>query len=169
MSAEGRRLWHGGVPGLRKGDLILPGQARKHHYGCPFCEARSAQAAGGPKPSHDALSERPDRVYATTQRLYARHYASLFGRGDLYRVRAQDDAAVERSWEDTVPTWTAPAWLVVAVVDRAVLLTWGERRRLTREWETYDLAAEALRQLKQDAGLGAGFGALSAGQEKSSS
>jgi len=141
--SDGLLFWHGGVPGLRAGDLILPGHERKHLDGCVFCEARAAQASGGPKPALDALSERPDRVYATTHRLYARYYASLFGRGDLYRVRAQDDAELERSWEDYVPTWTARAWLVVAVVDRAVMLTWPERRRLVREWEMYELLAYA--------------------------
>jgi hypothetical protein len=89
-------------------------------------------------------------VYATSDRLYAKYYASLWGRGDLYRV--EPAGPVERSPEDTVPTWMAPAWRVLAVVDRAVLLTWPERRRLYREWGAHDMAAAAADPLKLPAG-----------------
>jgi hypothetical protein len=72
----------------------------------------------------------------TTSREYARHYASLWGRGDLYRVEAVGPMA--RSTEDTMPTWTAPAARVLAVYDRAVLLTWSQRRALLRQWTAAD-------------------------------
>lgn len=78
-------------------------------------------------------------VYLTTDREYARHYASLWGRGDLYRVEAVGD--LTRSTEDTIETWTAPAARVLAVYDRAVLLTWSQRRALGRRWATADAAA----------------------------
>lgn len=133
--------WHGGAPGLRTGDLILPGHQRKHHDGCPWCEARARQAEGGAASPIDPLAEHPDMVYATTHKLYAKHFASLYGYGSLYRV--EPVGAVQRSPEDTVPTWMAPAWRVLATVDRMVLLTWSERRRLFREWGEYDAAAHA--------------------------
>lgn len=131
------RLFHGGAPGLRRGDLITPGHDRTHHDGCPWCEAR---ANGEAHHGIDGPSQRPDRVYATTHRLYAKHYASLYGRGDLYRVEPVGD--VERSTEDTIETWCATALRVIAVIDRAVLLTPYERRRLFREWGESDKAAK---------------------------
>lgn len=134
------RLWHGGVPDLRPGDLIVPGRERRHHDGCPFCEARRAQAAGGDVPVIDGLAERRHQVYLTPSREYARHYASLWGRGDLYRVEPVGD--VVRSTEDTIETWTAPAARVLSAPERAVLMTPGQRRALDRIWATADAAWE---------------------------
>ena len=133
------RLWHGGVPGLRVGDLIRPGHERKPVPGCKFCEARAAEAAGGPRPAVDPLSRVHDRVYLTTSREYARHYASLYGRGDLYRV--EPVGATDRSTEDSFETYLAEQARVLAVYDRAVLLTPGQRRALDRAWLLADRAA----------------------------
>lgn len=130
------RLFHGGVPGLKVGDVIEPGHERLSHDGCPWCEAR---AKGEAHQGVDGPSKRPDRVYATTNRLYAKHYASLWGWGDLYRVEAV--GAVERSTEDTIETYCAERLRVAAILDRAVLLTWSERRRLYREWGAADKEA----------------------------
>lgn len=134
------RLFHGGVPGLRSGDLIQPGHERNHHDGCPWCEARTQ---GEAHEGMDGPSQRPERVYATPHRLYAKHYASLYGRGDLYRVEPVGD--LERSNEDTIETWCAPALRVIAAIDRAVLLTPSERRRLFREWGDADRVAGGVR------------------------
>lgn len=135
------RLWHGGVPDLRPGDLIEPGGTRRHHDGCQFCEARAnGQAVVAPDGSLiDPPTGRLDRVYLTTDRDYARFYASLWGRGDLYRVDPM--GAVEWSAEDHFETWCAESARVVAVVDRAVLLTPGQRRSLDRKWAAADRAA----------------------------
>lgn len=131
------RYFHGGAPGLRPGDLITPGHTRAHHDGCPWCEAR---AKGEAHQGIDGPSQHADLVYATPHRLYAKHYASLYGRGDLYRVDPAGE--VVRSAEDTIETWCAPAWRVIAVVDRAVLLSPYERRRLFREWGECDKEAK---------------------------
>lgn len=129
------RLFHGGVPGLRVGDLIVPGHERQQHDGCPWCEARAkGEAVGG----MDGPTQHPETVYATTSRLYARFYASLYGRGDLYRVTPEGE--LTRSTEDSIESWRAPAFRVAAVLDRAVLLTNSERRRLWREWGAADKA-----------------------------
>lgn len=133
------RLWHGGVPGLRVGDLIAPGHERKPVAGCAYCEARAAQAAGGLPPAIDPLSRVHDRVYLSVDREYARHYASLYGRGDLYRVEPVGD--VVRSTEDTFETYLAESARVIAVYARAVLLTPRQRRALSRNWGAADRAA----------------------------
>lgn len=126
-------FFHGGVPGLNVGDLIEPGHDRKTHDGCPWCEAR---ARGEAFSGIDGPSRESDRVYFTTSRLYAKHYASLWGRGDLYRVEPVGDVTV--SAEDTMESFTAPSVRVAAILDRAVLLTMSERRRLFREWYESD-------------------------------
>lgn len=131
------RLFHGGIDGLRPGDLIEPGHRRKHHAGCPWCQAR---AAGGAHLGMDPLAE-AGRVYCTTNRVYAKHYASLWGRGDLYAVEPVDWMVT--STEDTIESFKAPALRVLAVLERAVLLTMSERRRLYREWTAADTAAAA--------------------------
>ena len=133
------RLWHGLIPDLRPGDLIEPGGARPTVDGCAWCEARKQQADGGPRPALDPLPEHTDRIYLTPVREYARYYASLWGRGDLYRVEAVGDLL--RSTEDTIEAWVAPAARVLAVVERAVLLTWSQCRRLLRIWTTADETA----------------------------
>ena len=128
-------FFHGGVPSLRIGELIEPGHNRKVHAGCPWCEARAKGEAfaGIDGPSHET-----ERVYFTTHRLYAKHYASLWGRGDLYRIEPVGE--VEQSAEDSIESFTAPALRVVSILDRAVLLTMTERRRLFREWGQADAA-----------------------------
>lgn len=133
------RLFHGGVPGLRAGDLITPGHARQAKDGCPWCAARAAGEHGPGPGGIDGPSAHADRVYLTPVRLYAAHYASLYGRGDLYQV--EPVGVLERSTEDSMETWLAPAARVVVAVDRAVPLTMTERRRLPREWRAADAAA----------------------------
>ena len=129
------RLFHGGVPDLRVGDLIEPGHSRRAHDGCPWCEAR---ARGDAHLGMDGPSQHAGRVYATEHRLYAKYHASLWGRGDLYRVEPVGD--VQPSDEDSIPSVHTPALKVMAVVDRAILLTNSERRRLYREWGIADNA-----------------------------
>lgn len=131
----GGGLFHGGIPGLRIGDLIEPGHDRKAHDGCPWCEAR---ARGEAHLGIDPIAAESDRVYFTTNRLYAKHYASLWGNGDLYRVEPVGDVLPSR--EDSIESFTSPALRVAAVLDRMVLLTMSERRRLFREWGQADSA-----------------------------
>jgi hypothetical protein len=132
-------FYHGGVDGLRVGDILQPSHSRKSHDGCPWCEAR---ANGEAHLGLDGPSQRAE-VYFTPNRLYARFHASLYGRGDLYRVEPIGEPRL--STEDSIETWTAPTARVAAVIDRAVELTWSERRRLERVWADADKAMEARR------------------------
>lgn len=138
------RFWHGGVPGLRPGDLITPGHERVFHDGCVYCAARrdgnAVVAPGGEL--IDPPTGRPDRVYITSDRDYARFYASLYGRGDLYRVEPVGD--LERSTEDRFDSWCVEAARVLAAVDWAVRLTPGQRRSLQRRWAAADRAATSV-------------------------
>jgi hypothetical protein len=86
----------------------------------------------------DPLSRVHDRVYLSADREYARHYASLYGYGDLYRVEPLGD--VQRSTEDSFETYLAAQARVLAVYARAVLLTASQRRALDRAWAAADAA-----------------------------
>lgn len=127
------RYFHGGVAGLKPGDLVRPHPPRVVD-GCNICKARAA----GVDPVVpglgvvDPVTRHQDRVYVTTDREYGRFHASKFVLGDLYTV--QPVGAVEESTEDFFPTWTAEAAVVTGVVSRAVRLTDRQRRTLLRRW-----------------------------------
>jgi len=129
-----KTLFHGGVAGLAIADLLEPGHTRDNrHPGCPVCEARArgeTYRVGGR--SMDPPSSRPDRVYLTTERLYALFHASLYGRGDLYI--AEPIGAVDPSTEDPFPAFYAESARVIAVPQRAVVLRQSERRKLYLAW-----------------------------------
>ena len=130
------RLFHGGVPGLRPGDLIVPGE---RHYvdGCAVCEAKrrgeTYRVAGG---AVDPVNAHEDRVYMTDDRAYARFYASKYPTGDLYGVEPVGE--VQESSEDPFPTWHAASARVVSVLERAVRLTPAQRRTLLNRWRRAD-------------------------------
>jgi len=132
------RLWHGGIPDLKPGDLITP-HPPNIVDGCAICAAK----ARGEQPHLpgipgvvDPLTERPDRVYITPDREYARFYASKYPTGDLYVVEPVGD--METSTEDPFPTIVVPAARVITVYSRAIRLTTGQRRTLTNRWERAD-------------------------------
>jgi hypothetical protein len=125
----GVRYWHGGMPGLRRGDVITPtlGADRGHLVdGCPTCEARRA---GAPQ---DGDHCRPDRVYVTTDREYARIYAAGYPRGALYRVEPDGELEETTGINDPAPSWAATSARVLAVYDPVVTMTPAQIRRLMR-------------------------------------
>ncbi|MFE7273007.1 hypothetical protein [Streptomyces sp. NPDC057623] len=132
------RLFHGGIPGMKPGEVITPHPPNVVD-GCAICATKAA----GEQPVVeglgvvDPLTERPDRVYVTTDREYARFYASKYPLGDLYVIEPVGD--LEPSTEDHFPSWTVPAARVVSVYDRAVRLTPHRRRTLLRRWEAADI------------------------------
>ncbi len=133
------RYFHGGVPGLKPGDLITP---HPPHVvkGCKVCEARAQglTATTGDGKAIDPPTGRPDRVYITSDREYARWYASRYWYGDLYTVEPVGE--IQPSTEDPWPTWCVPAARVVSVYTRAVQLTPHQRRTLLRRWTAADRA-----------------------------
>ena len=123
MKKKRRKLYHGGAPGLRRGDVIKPGMA-EHRYvpGCPHCEAqrRGEGLLDPPTP--------PDWVYATHHIGYARYYASRAVRGTLYVV--EPIGPTEASTEDLIPTVRARAFRVLRIMERGIELTMAQRRAL---------------------------------------
>jgi len=65
------RLFHGGAPDLKQGEVIYPHEP-KFHEGCPDCEANRRGEATAISP----LTQHPDRVYITSDRLYAKSSAA---------------------------------------------------------------------------------------------
>lgn len=143
MNLPDRPLFHGGAPGLRPGATLTGGQSRPAVKGCEICAARlSGKVATIAGHSIDPPTLHPDRLYLTTSRLYARFYASLYGRGDVYEVAPLGELI--ESDEDHFPTWTAPAATVKRIEAVSVTLTHSERARLYRLWGDADrLHAEA--------------------------
>lgn len=122
------RLFHGGAPGLRAGDLITPRAAGDTAHlvdGCPTCEARRA---GTPLPSDDLD---PALVYVTTDRDYASIYAAGYPRGALYRVETTDDLTPS---PDPVPSFGVHTATVAAVLDPMVVLSRHDTRRFMRRY-----------------------------------
>ena len=74
-------LYHGGVPGLHKGDIIEPGHSRDRFDDCPICRARRTHGPDAPEGTGH-----PEQVYCTSSRDYAAFYASMYGRGDVYQI-----------------------------------------------------------------------------------
>lgn len=123
-------LFHGGSPELWKGRKILPGMAdRRYHEGCAICAAQKAGVSTGIDPTTPH-----GFVYATSDRAYARYYASRFGKGWLYEVQLADDA--EPSTEDPpqFPTSRASSATVLRVLEKRITLTMDERRELFMRW-----------------------------------
>lgn len=129
------RYFHGGVPGLNAGDVLTGGHSRQVVDGCPICAGRNA----GKPTLLDPPTLHPDRLYVTSDREYARHYASTYGRGDLYDVIPLDE--VLDSTEDRFPTWSTTRARVRLVVARRVLLTWEQRADLRVRWDAADRLA----------------------------
>lgn len=158
-------LYHGGVAGLHRGDLLEP--SPPHVFdGCPICVARSegrvftaGEYRAWVAPHIERLGERakpvlelldgvPDSapidpptgevaVYVTTSQLYATWYAARSG-GDLYRVKPLGRR--RRSSEDHFESYVVPRARVLQVLRRGVVLTDSERADLLTMWGAADLA-----------------------------
>ena len=119
-------LYHGGAPGFRVGDLILPHETQKVDE-CPVC-------AAGADDNH-----LPYKVFATPIRIYGKYYASKYVGGSLYLVEPVGEC--ERSTADSIETYYADSMRVAKVVDVGVVLTMSERRHLYRIWSEADKKA----------------------------
>lgn len=154
-------LYHGGIGGLRVGDVLSPAPPHVTD-GCPICVARAAgrvlrvgeyrlwlaQFGDRALPALRSLAgadamdpvdppSARNAVYLTRDIEYARWYAAR-SEGDLYRVVAIGE--MTRSTEDPFPSWTAREARVVDVVEHNVRLLRRDRRELMRRWAKADRA-----------------------------
>lgn len=101
--------WHGGIRGLKHGEMILPPSVTGSEHTLE-------------KYGHELSVElqRPDRVYFTTNRNTARAYAALYPNGALYVVVPQGE--VEEDPDNSVPglSYMAPAAMIAGVYDPRV-------------------------------------------------
>ncbi|MFD4968900.1 hypothetical protein [Streptomyces sp. NPDC058424] len=115
------RFFHGGVPGLKPGDLVLPpdttGTERR-------LSIEAAALGGGPH------ATRTDVVYVTTGRDVARAFAAFYPDGALYAVAPRGE--LEPDPDCYVPglSWQCEAAEVLTVVDPVVLA----RTRTPERW-----------------------------------
>lgn len=154
--------YHGGIPDLEIGDLLVPSRAHMED-GCLICMARAegrtvtvaeyrewvrAQPVSAAKRNRVLKmlkgadgSEPIDppsaliAVYITTNREYATQYAAR-SRGDLYEV--EPNGEMTASDEDPFASWTVQSATVTRIVRRKVRLTKYERRAIFKSWKRAD-------------------------------
>lgn len=127
MSALQARYFHGGVPGLRSGDLIEPQPFDRGAHlvdGCPVCEARRSGT-----PSDYDRNHRFDRVYVTTVRFIAKCFAAGYPNGALYRVEPLGDLEADPEHPDS---FAVQAARVLAKIDGYVVMSRSELRGMAR-------------------------------------
>lgn len=112
------RYFHGGVPGLAPGGLLLPPETT----GTARTLTADVLDMGG--------AARLDRVYVTGAREVARVYAALYPDGALYEVVPDGELVADPDCLVAGVSWECPAARVVRVVDPVVL----ERARPFEAW-----------------------------------
>jgi len=104
--------FHGGYPGLKPGDLVLP----PDRSGTDRRLSATVAELGGP-----AHAQRTDLVYLTTDRQVARAYAAFYPDGALYNVIAASPVDPDPDCEMPGLSWQCPYGIVAAVLDPVVL------------------------------------------------
>lgn len=106
------RYFHGGIPDLRPGDLILPPDktGTDHRLSAYITDADRAPHA-----------RRTDVVYLTAARNVARVFAALYPDGALYQVEPCGPVEPDPDCLTPEASWQCAAARVVAVVDAVVL------------------------------------------------
>ena len=117
-AAQSPRLWHGGAPGRRPGDLLLP----PDQTGGEYTRLRMALEEG-----QKEIAQRHDRVYLTTDKQLAWAFASMWtpdgtqhGGGALYRVEADVLEPDEDLLSLEGVSYQSPQARIVAVYDAHV-------------------------------------------------
>lgn len=131
------RYLHGGAPGLAPGDALTPRRPDDHRHLHPEGECATCDGRRHGRPLADDDND-PSLVYITTDRDYARMYASGYPDGAVYVVEPKGEL-IDRwrngTGEDCVPSWGVSAARIVRVLDPLVRLTPKEGHRLARRWK----------------------------------
>jgi hypothetical protein len=131
----GLRLWHGGAPGLRAGDALLP----------PSQTGAYSRATISLEEGLTDIAQRPDLVYATTDRDFARAWAGLhttdgqtFGGGALYRVELVNPEPDEDLLSLPGVSFQAQSGVVLAVYNAHVPNSPRHLQRLRKMLEAHE-------------------------------
>lgn len=123
-------LWHGGAPGRRVGDLLLP----PRETGIPSAVLQMSLEQG-----MSNISQRDDRVYVTTDRRLAEAWAGIWtpdgvhhGGGALYRVEADELEADQDLLSLVGVSYQAPRARVLSVYNAHVSFNQKYARVLQR-------------------------------------
>ena len=100
----------GGIPGLKKGDGLLPPQVS----GTDRTLVKYLDDSG------DEYN-RPDKVYVTTERNTAKLFASAYPHGALYRVEPRGELELDPDNPDST-SWMCDSAVILSVYDRRVVL-----------------------------------------------
>lgn len=115
MGPRPTRWWHGGAPGLRPGDRILPAS-----------RLSDVAALGYALEGYPAD---PSTVYITSDKTLARAYAGKWTDGtrriggDLYNVRPRGQLNPDPDYIDDPACQTCTSAVVVAVAERRITMT----------------------------------------------
>jgi hypothetical protein len=114
------RYFHGGIPGLKPGQLLLP----------PNTTGTDRTLATYSEQLADSGHVRRDRVYLTVGRDVAKVYAAFYPDGALYEVEPDGDTVPDPDCAVPGVSFECPAARVLRVVDPVVLL----RARTADAW-----------------------------------
>lgn len=117
------QYWHGGVRGLRAGDMLRSPFERRHELTGTERRNELHSAAAGYNDDRN-----PHRVYFTTDRQLARGWArtKVAGGGSLYRVRPVPAAAMEPDPDYGASAFCAPRAKILAVAEKTIMMTEDE-------------------------------------------
>lgn len=115
MTAQrAQRYWHGGFPGLKPGDLIVPATESGTTHNL---------TGYGSQPGYGAGHVRADRVHLTTERSSAKAFAAAYPNGALYQ--AEPVGEIEPDPDAPDEAIRCERARVIAVYDPCV--RWAER------------------------------------------
>lgn len=105
------KFYHGGVPGMEKGDIILP----------PSITGMSTLLQYSKQIDPDGV-QRHDRVYITTSRAAADLFASSYPRGDVYKVKPIGELSEDPDCTEEGLSYQCEKAVVVAAIRRKATL-----------------------------------------------
>lgn len=118
------KFYYGGQPNLQPGDIVEPAHLVETHEACTECDEledglRSGEIVWGSQV-----------IFFSEERLYAKFYSTLYGRGWLYLVEPVGE--YESSKLDRMQSCTTGHLRIVRIVEKSVILKPNEMRQIRR-------------------------------------